>query len=232
MKNIHVLQENIYITNSEEIKAGDYYIHNNKVRQSADGEQEKGDYKNCKKVILTTDPELIKNGVQAIDDYYLEWFVKNPSCEEVEIQTEKVYNKIGDSISYYKTIIPKEEDKQQCCENTNGFNLGTTCPYCKKPFRNVIKESKKENTQESAVEWLYERLERMIPRTALYDIDKREYIQQAKEMENKQEGYSKEDLLESFIDGYKFRAEASDLIFDNASRMYAIHIFNQKFKNK
>jgi hypothetical protein len=52
------------------------------------------------------------------------------------------------------------------------------------------------------------------------------------ETEKQQQGYSEEDLLESFIDGYKFRAEASDLIFDNASRMYAIHIFNQKFKNK
>jgi hypothetical protein len=38
----------------------------------------------------------------------------------------------------------------------------------------------------TAVEWLYERLERMIPRSALYDIDKREYFKQAKEMERQQ----------------------------------------------
>jgi hypothetical protein len=36
------------------------------------------------KIILTTDQDLIKDGVQAIDDEFLEWFVKNPSCEEVE----------------------------------------------------------------------------------------------------------------------------------------------------
>ena len=36
------------------------------------------------------------------------------------------------------------------------------------------------------VEWLYERLERMIPRTSLYDIDKRKYFDQAKEMEKEQ----------------------------------------------
>jgi hypothetical protein len=35
----------------------------------------------------------------------------------------------------------------------------------------------------TAVEWLYERLERMIPRTSLYDIDKRKYFEQAKAME-------------------------------------------------
>ena len=40
--------------------------------------------------------------------------------------------------------------------------------------------------QVTAVEWLYERLERMIPRSALYDIDKREYFEQAKEMEEEQ----------------------------------------------
>jgi hypothetical protein len=33
----------------------------------------------CKKIILTTDTDLIADGVQAIDDEFLEWFVKNPS---------------------------------------------------------------------------------------------------------------------------------------------------------
>jgi hypothetical protein len=39
------------------------------------------------KIILTTDQDLIKDGVQAIDDEFLEWFVNNTSCEEVEIKT-------------------------------------------------------------------------------------------------------------------------------------------------
>jgi hypothetical protein len=40
--------------------------------------------------------------------------------------------------------------------------------------------------KQTAVEWLYERLERMIPNTALYDIDKKQYYEQAKEMEKQQ----------------------------------------------
>jgi hypothetical protein len=40
--------------------------------------------------------------------------------------------------------------------------------------------------KQTAVEFLYERLERMIPRTALYDIDKESYFEQAKEMEKQQ----------------------------------------------
>ncbi len=42
-----------------------------------------------------------------------------------------------------------------------------------------------ENTQ-TAVDWLFERLERMIPRTKLYDIDKKQYLEQAKEIEKEQ----------------------------------------------
>ena len=38
-------------------------------------------------------------------------------------------------------------------------------------------------------------------------------------------------IKEAFIEGYKQRAEASNLIFDNASRMYAIHLFD-KWKAK
>lgn len=39
-----------------------------------------------KKIILTTDPDLINDGIQSIDDNFLEWFVKNPSCESVEVE--------------------------------------------------------------------------------------------------------------------------------------------------
>jgi hypothetical protein len=34
-------------------------------------------------------------------------------------------------------------------------------------------------------------------------------------------------LKEAFIEGYKQRAESSDLIFDNVSRMYAISLFDK-----
>jgi hypothetical protein len=125
--------QNIYITSDEEIKRNDYYIYNNRVRQSAGGEQEKGDYRNCKKIILTTDPNLIKDGVQAIHDEFLEWFVKNPSCEYVNIEKyhgintsiAEVNTISGDgSLSWqgrsdlrdYKIIIPKEEPKQETLE--------------------------------------------------------------------------------------------------------------------
>ena len=71
-----------------------------------------GDWYRCysKKIILTTDPDLIKDGVQAIDDDFLEWFVKNPSCEGVDVYNDK---SVGYEYDHYAIIIPQEEPKQQ-----------------------------------------------------------------------------------------------------------------------
>ena len=76
---------NIYITSDEEIKVSDYILYNNEVYKWHDNIQ-----KSAKKIILTTDQDLIKDGVQAIDDEFLEWFVKNPSCEFVKIKHKDV----------------------------------------------------------------------------------------------------------------------------------------------
>ena len=58
-----------------------------------------------------------------------------------------------------------------------------------------------ENNKMTAVEWLYERLERMIPRTALYNIDKEAYFQQAKEMEKEISRKMYEHAMFALVDG-------------------------------
>ena len=131
-KTVNVLTQHIYITSDKEIKEGDWCldIKRNIIFQSKRNEigtskkipiiicTYEGCYiqKDCKKIILTTDQVLIKDGVQAIDDEFLEWFVKNPSCEEVKVET--YFKKIGvetDANGYremnvlgkdYKIIIP------------------------------------------------------------------------------------------------------------------------------
>ena len=80
------IRYHLYITSDEEIKKGDWYLDlsvfpNNisigkgiyQMKYSKWGEEGQGD---CKKIILTTDQDLIANGVQAIDDEFFEWFVK------------------------------------------------------------------------------------------------------------------------------------------------------------
>jgi hypothetical protein len=112
--------QNIYITNSEEIKIGDYYINTfvSEREQKPQTHTEKRhlinhqkDYrfKYCKKIILTDNKDLIKDGVQAIDDEFLEWFVKNPSCEEVKVYYDLFEFKKDNSRKKYIIFIPKEE---------------------------------------------------------------------------------------------------------------------------
>jgi hypothetical protein len=122
--------QNIYITNSEDINENDYII-------TKDGRLVQVSYllskdlQGASKVILTTDQDLIKDGVQAIDDEFLEWFMKNPSCEFVEVEEVKCKGQCWKFIESdyedtclsgcekieYKIIIPKEEPKQETVED-------------------------------------------------------------------------------------------------------------------
>lgn len=130
---------NIYITSDEEIKEGDWVLLNypkgveidkalpSKLENSfhnADFWIAENKIHNCnhKKIIITDNKDLIKDGVQAIDDEFLEWFIKNPSCEEVKIDKaehgmikDDVYYKLSNKI-FYKIIIPIEEPKQETLE--------------------------------------------------------------------------------------------------------------------
>jgi hypothetical protein len=105
--------QNIYITDNSEIKEGDWTLMFDDFGNLflCDKPQqylgiEKGHHlnKGLKKIILTNDLDLIKDGIQPIDDEFLEWFVKNPSCEFVEVEESLAED--------YLIIIPKEEPKQ------------------------------------------------------------------------------------------------------------------------
>jgi hypothetical protein len=94
----------LYITNNEKIKEGEKCITfgSDKCKGQLDTFQSNVMYsRKPHKIILTTDQDLIKDGVQDIDDEFLEWFVKNPSCEEVDVL--KIM-----SIRKYKIIIPSQ----------------------------------------------------------------------------------------------------------------------------
>lgn len=96
----------IYITSDEEIGEGDWYLDttvnvifkNDKLFLNGTG---------YKKIILSTDPELIADGIQAINDEFLLWFVKNSNCEFVVID----WSPLSKNLYGWKIIIPKEEPK-------------------------------------------------------------------------------------------------------------------------
>jgi hypothetical protein len=107
---------NIYITSDEEIKEDDWIGYLN-LKKWVPVKYLGGDLIGSeKKIILTTDQDLIAGGVQAIDDEFLEWFVKNPSCEFVDVKKQYI-TPLGDVVDFcydnerlnYKIIIPQEE---------------------------------------------------------------------------------------------------------------------------
>jgi hypothetical protein len=219
-KNIHVLPtdkqcQNIYITSDEEIKVGDYviYLKKNEVFLS------KGKiYRNSliKKIILTTDQDLIDDGVQTIDDEFLEWFVKNPSCEEVEINQEKVLWRDGRITHHtYKITIPKEEPKQEC-ECTDEC-LGYLTKECK-----GIEQPKQETLEEVAYNYASKKLQRPITIYTPLESNVAEYcafIEGAKwQQEQDKKMYSEEEMI-NFI--------ANELVIEKKE-----FIVKKKLKNK
>jgi hypothetical protein len=112
------INQHIYITTNEEINEGDWCIDKHNVVYKQETDKIFTKFNGAKKIILTTDQDLIKDGVQAIDDEFLEWFVKNPTCEEVEVikvcSTGRKCDGKGKNcnMAKLKIIIPKEEQKQ------------------------------------------------------------------------------------------------------------------------
>jgi len=127
--------KHICITSDEAIKDGDWCLFESSgvIRKVVDSTFSIGvnnirmyAEKKVFKIILTTDPDLIKDSIQAIDDTFLEWFVNNPSCEEVDVCKVE---QIPDGITFgmfgndeppteliYKIIIPQEEPEQETLE--------------------------------------------------------------------------------------------------------------------
>lgn len=155
--NNRLINQNIYITSDEEIKEGDWVVENHTFKREPyvgkcfypknDGTvtdeilkrdllsvKYEGHYEtlaqkhNCKKIILTTDPDLIKDGVQAIDDEFLEWFINNPTRENIDILKCPIEG-------LYTIDLRKEKHKQYPIGGYAPGNYYCTCASCKTMFQ-------------------------------------------------------------------------------------------------
>ena len=154
---------NIYITSDEQPKYKDYYtIDGKKIYYCNTLNPKRNNH--YKKIILTTDEDLIKDGVQAIDDEFLEWFVKNPSFEYVEaksIKTIPALQLTGNNHCFYKILIPiknfycgdevdyGEQCDFQCdrCVDAIGVDYGWLSPT--RPFK--LREEPYTDTQQKSL---------------------------------------------------------------------------------
>ena len=151
-------KRHIYITSDKEIKEGDWYCSPSGITSKHNGSEKLPN--NWKKIILTTDQDLIKDGVQAIDDTFLEWLVRNPSCEFAKVESwtidkewDSVYrhfNPIHPHKTKYKIIIPKEEPKFK------NRQIGAAGFVANKIMENMINKAKQETLEEAAKNCLKE----------------------------------------------------------------------------
>ena len=206
---------NIYITSDEEINQQTkpcWCINTIKNTWDADliyyqGSMPQYHYAGFKKIILTTDQDLINDGVQAITNTFAEWFVKNPSCEYVEIgegtryEDEWIDNEDGGEIYQhqyccYKIIIPQEEPKDVVL----GYKTSLDAQMLDKIG---LEEPKQETLEERAAR--YDNIKLPIPYG--YVGAANDFINGAKWQQEKM--YSEKDMREAFKQGHSSARKGS-----------------------
>jgi hypothetical protein len=140
----------IYITNGEHPKKGDYMLYGTSsiVKCEADIDTTTEHFKMYgmgarEKIIMTTDPKLIADGVQPIPDEFLEWLVLNPTCEFVKtifLPQNDYQNPYLISIDMEtkdgKQIIPKKNEGNFC----HYSGLPSPAAYVEKPNEEELRK--------------------------------------------------------------------------------------------
>lgn len=168
-----VQNRELYITNDEEIKVNDYITDGYKVWQWKDDSSLLG----RKKVILSTDQDLINDGVQAIDDDFLEWFISkaNDSGKPIDIfevtygvlkpfqSEDKGYlihfsdNEVLEEPKQdYTALLKQVGTKQETLEEV-AFNYAKSLPKAIGDLENIVEMYKRYSFVEGA-KWQAERM--------------------------------------------------------------------------
>ena len=134
--------QNLYITNLEKPESGDWYF-DIVLNKAFKCESERHAFDlyhtaSAKKIILTSDLDLIADGVQVIPDDFLNWFVKNPTCETVDIRKKPKVKAVVKGLGIksftngYDIIIPKK--LVQIDQNNPATKGSTALVYKQEPI--------------------------------------------------------------------------------------------------
>ena len=151
-ENTYNINKHIYIISDEYIGLS-YYLDGSLVRKGVVDDKDYWEVrKDYKKIILTTDQELIKDGVQSIDEEFLKWVVKNPSCDFIRTLKVPYFDESSHS---YLLVIPKEESKQELSLKINDEFLDTTSKEIlytlMEEFDNLVTENSSEETPKQEI---------------------------------------------------------------------------------
>lgn len=153
-------KHHFYIISDEKVKGKDWCVNvkDGTIHQyieDHDISESKGSY--TKKIILTSDRHLINQGVQELSNEVIEWLVKNPKCEVLDIHRVLICNNCGqedcnnlrcngslDTIEYYPIIDELLETRM--VKYVNGHMVSS------KPVKKEKIIEKEENKDGSIIE--------------------------------------------------------------------------------
>ena len=203
----------------------------------------------CKKEVLRSKITIsdIKDGVQSIPDEFLEYFIKNPSCEEVEVKPLLSNN--GRALFGYKIIIPKEEPKQECyicphtklqcddecCVSAENCHIKAGSGILLEPkqdeiMKRFIKNAKQQETIEEAAERCFNDMKVLNPKGGIKEFMRMSLNFGVKyQQEN---SYSEEDMKLSFEAGYDRNTLESLGIQDSEQDYRNFKEWFEKYKKK
>ena len=219
-KNDSFTNQHIYITSDSKFVRDEYITDGIEVIKATPklvDAQGLVDRRDWNKIILTTDELYIHNDlipkeynlfpqyIQKIDDEFLEWFVKNPSCEEVEVlrcPIEGLY-----TIDLRK-LIPKEEPKQELERGITITHIG------------------KQETLEEVAERCFEEMKVLNPKGGIKEIIRMAVNFSAKwQQEQEKNKYSEEEVIDILVE---FSAELK--IISNITKWFEQFKKNKKWK--
>jgi hypothetical protein len=155
--------QNIHITSDSKFVRDEYITDGIEVIKATPklvNAQSLVDRRDWKKILMTTDPELIKDGVHPIGEEFLKWFVENPTCTKVEV-VYGLFNPMGRQVDpndlgqnhskcvwKYKIITTKEEQKQHLIDMMKSDEeLGLYDESREIKIENVFNDEKKEGVK-------------------------------------------------------------------------------------
>lgn len=140
---------NLYIISNELYTVGWYLDNNNHITKTTTKQESAWEYQQkWKKIILTTDQNLIKDGVQALDDEFLNWFIKNQK-REIPIITTAVNNE-----SHYTTNIGFESGRKEESEQERVYSEEDMRECWKAAFEESFNKWVKRKPKTTFKKWL------------------------------------------------------------------------------
>ena len=211
--------QHVYITSDEEIKDGDFIFEaDTNCINIADKDYRRNEFDF--KIVLSTDEDLIKYGVQVIDDNFLQWLVENPGCEEVKIRQNPKVKAVVKGLGVksfsngYRIIKPKSELASKLKELLDGMSQEEFDEEWKKITDLKLEGPSMIEDPYQHAELINDNIEELDKAIEMHKQEQHlieETLEEAAERATRNEslGWENEYAKEKFIEGAKWQAERS-----------------------